>query len=71
MVEEGGEMLFVISVVEGTREAREREVHGKFVDVEFVAVKVIAEVFEVVVEKMKLFTWGSLPGEKSRGEGGR
>ncbi len=71
MSEEGREMFFMIGVIEGAGESMEREVHGKFVSMKGVAIKVIAEVCEVVVEKPELFCWSSLPGEKGRGERGR
>ncbi len=71
MSEEIREMLFVIGVLEDAGESVEREVHGIFVSMEGVVIKVSAEVCEVVVEKTELFCWGCLPGEKGRGERGR
>jgi hypothetical protein len=50
----------------------EREVHGEFVIMEFVAIEVIAEVCEIlVVEKTEFCCWRCLPGEKGGGERGR
>ena len=42
----------------------EREVHGEFVGMQFVTVEVIAEMYEIEVEKMELFCWRCLPREK-------
>ena len=66
MSEEGGEMFFMIGVIEGARESMKREVHCKFVSMEFITIEVITEVHEIVVEKTELFCWSCLPGEGGR-----